>query len=270
MRIKLLAGGIGFFSAGIGVGGGAILVPALIHLHRYDFRRASSLSLATIAPISLVGGITHTLLLDERFPLLQLVAFIAAGAVGVLLGGASLRHVPTRWLTTAFSLFLCIVGLKMLTGWHLAALSLHAMDGYLPSPPILSLILFGVAVGATSSLLGVGCGLVIVPFCVYALGFNMHVAIPFSLVTMFFLTSAGAMERYRKGVLDLPTATSMIPAALAGAVAGAALSSQLPEAALRLAFGAFLLFMGSQGIAREAARLLPTPSKRLQHADRCD
>ena len=256
MRLGLLAGGVAVFSAGIGIGGGAILVPALVHLGRYDFRRASSLSLATIAPISFVGAITHVMLLDGNIPWGMLSIFLVAGALGVTIGSMLLERVPTSGITIAFAAFLLVVGIKMTTGWHLAGVSLHAMEESLTPHPFLAVTVFGIAVGITSSLLGVGCGLVIVPFCVYGLGLDIHVAITFSLVTMFFLTSTGAIGRYRKGLLDVPTASRMIPASLVGAVLGAAVSSQLPDVLLRQAFGAFLLVLGTKHLIEDTSRIL--------------
>lgn len=266
-RIRLLAGTVGLFSAGIGVGGGAILVPALVHLERSDFRRASSLSLATIAPISLVGALTHGLLLGQSLPLGKLVAFIAAGAVGVMIGSRLAKHLPTRGFTLAFAGFLLLVGLKMTAGWNVAGLSMHAMEQSLTQNSHVALGTFGVAVGMTSSLLGVGCGLVIVPFCVYGLGFGIHVAIVFSLVTMFFLTSAGAIARYRKGLLDTPVASKMIPAALIGAVIGASLTAHLPDMLLRQVFGAFLLVLGVKYVIEDIARGLSGRLERFRHAE---
>ncbi len=267
MRLGILAGGVGLFSAGIGVGGGALLVPGLIRFGPYDFRRASSLSLATIAPISFVGGITHIAFLGEGFPLAQLVSFIAAGAVGVLLGGSMLRRLPTQGLTAAFALFLVFVGLKMLTGWNFASVAIHGIDGCRALHPIASLTLFGGAVGAISALLGVGCGLIIVPFCVYVLGFGMQPAITFSLAAMFFLTSAGAIGRYRKGLLEVTAAKEMMPMALVGAVVGATISSQLPDALLRQAFGAFLLLVGAKHVVQELMQVVAPPAKEALQPD---
>ena len=250
-RLGLLAGLVGFFSAGIGVGGGAILVPGLIGIGRYDFRRASSLSLATIAPISFVGGLTHIILLEDFFPLRTFAVFLSAGALGIIIGSATMRRIPTRGLTSAFALFLLVVGFKMVTGWHLAAVSLEMMQEYLSMNSNVVMVVFGIIVGIASSMLGVGCGLLIVPFCVLGLGYPMRVAIPFSLVAMFFLTLAGATARFRKGMLDVQAAGWMIPTAFMGAVLGATISSLLPDAALRSAFGMFLLALGIKRATEE-------------------
>ncbi len=265
-RLGLLAAGVGFFSAGIGIGGGAILVPALVHLGKFDFRKASSLSLATIAPISLIGAATHAMLLKEHLPVGILAAFLVAGAIGVLLGSLLVKRLPTPGFTIAFALFLLVVGLKMTTGWQLAGMSIKAMGAGLNAHAYLAVAGFGVAVGITSSLLGVGCGLIIVPFCVYALGLNIHVAITFSLIAMFFLTSGGAWGRHREGLLDGAAASKMIPAALVGAVLGAIVSSQLPELVLRQAFGIFLLVLGTKNLIEEIARVVTERTGGLRYA----
>jgi len=267
MRLRLLAGVVAVFSAGIGIGGGAILVPALIRIGKFDFRRASGLSLATIAPISLVGAVTHVTFLDGVFPIRILAAFIAAGAVGVAAGNLMLERVPTPAFSFVFAAFLVVVGFKMATGWHLVGISLHAIEGTLACYPCLAIACFGVIVGLTSSLLGVGCGLVIVPFCVYGLSFDIHVAIAFSLAAMFFLTSAGTLGRMAKGTFDLPTASIMIPASLVGAALGASLSSQLPDALLRQAFGVFLLLLGTRQLVENVSHVLAKRTEHLCHAN---
>ncbi|HDH98710.1 MAG TPA: hypothetical protein ENF70_06235 [Deltaproteobacteria bacterium] len=53
---------VALFGAGIGIGGGALLVPILISVFKFDFKKAASTSLATIIPISFIGSISHFVL----------------------------------------------------------------------------------------------------------------------------------------------------------------------------------------------------------------
>ena len=70
--MKLVLSGflVALLSAGIGIGGGAMLVPILMAVFGFDFRSAANTSLATIAPISFVGSIGHLAYLP-RMPDLQ-------------------------------------------------------------------------------------------------------------------------------------------------------------------------------------------------------
>ena len=56
---------VALFSAGIGIGGGTLLVSVLMSVFGFDFKKAASTSLATIIPISLVGSVSHFVLLPE-------------------------------------------------------------------------------------------------------------------------------------------------------------------------------------------------------------
>jgi uncharacterized membrane protein YfcA len=47
LRLVSLGFVVALFSAGIGIGGGALLVPMLISVFKFDFKKAASTSLAT-------------------------------------------------------------------------------------------------------------------------------------------------------------------------------------------------------------------------------
>ena len=104
----------GLLSGLLGVGGGILLVPALVLLVGFGQHRVQATSLAAILPIAIVGAFV--------FGRAGSVDFLAAAvlAVGSLLGvqlGARVMHrlSPER-LSLIFAIFLIVVAVSMLVG----------------------------------------------------------------------------------------------------------------------------------------------------------
>ena len=73
----------GLFSALFGVGGGIVIVPMLLLLHRFTTRVAMATSLVSIAFVAIVGSITYALHGEVKPGAAALVGIPAAfGAVG--------------------------------------------------------------------------------------------------------------------------------------------------------------------------------------------
>ena len=98
----------------------------------------------------------------------------------------------------------------------------------------------GLLIGMIAVLLGIGCGLLIVPFYVIVMGVDIHEAIALSLTTMFFLSLSATMIHKKLNALDIVSMGSLFVPALAGAVVGVMISSHLPAPILKQLFGVFL------------------------------
>ena len=66
-----------------------------------------------------------------------------------------------------------------------------------------ALVAFGVVTGATSGLLGVGGGTLMVPFLTLAAGFSQHAAEATSLLVVFPTAIVGSIVLHRRGIGDL-------------------------------------------------------------------
>lgn len=102
---------IGVLTGILGVGGGFLLVPALIYLGIGHFPTAVAHSLVLIVVNALAGAITH--LGDTAFSLPMALSFSAVAAVGSALGGMLLRRLPAPRLQRYFSLLLILLGALM-------------------------------------------------------------------------------------------------------------------------------------------------------------
>jgi hypothetical protein len=111
-----------------------------------------------------------------------------------------------------------------------------------------ALLLALVAVGATSGvlagLLGVGGGVLLVPFLVLAVGMTQHEAEATSLLVVLPTAIVASLTLWRKGVGDLPAALGMGVVGAVGAAAGALVALSLPGGALRAVFAVFLGLVG--------------------------
>lgn len=102
------------------------------------------------------------------------------------------------------------------------------------------LVAIGLAAGFFSALLGVGGGIVVVPFLILALGYQERSAMATSLAAVGMIALVGAVSYSFHGDVEPgPAALIGLPAAV-GAVAGAALQQRLASRTLSFAFAAVL------------------------------
>jgi uncharacterized protein len=107
-----------------------------------------------------------------------------------------------------------------------------------------ALVAFGVVVGVTSGLLGVGGGTLVVPFLTLAVGLSQHEAEATSLVVILPTAVAGSLALRRRGVGDLGLALRFGGFGAAGSVLGALLALALPASTLRIVFAVFVGLVG--------------------------
>jgi uncharacterized membrane protein YfcA len=109
---------------------------------------------------------------------------------------------------------------------------------------IAALIAVGAAAGVLAGLLGVGGGILLVPFLVLAVGMTQHEAEATSLLVILPTALAASIALRRRGVGDLPVALLIGLVGAVGAVAGALLALSLPADALRTVFAVLLAIAG--------------------------
>ena len=85
----------------LGVGGGFLLMPALVKFARLPLRVATGTSLAVIACNSAAGFVSH--LGETPAPWLLAAVFSLIAAAGVLVGGKVASKLPEKTLRTAFA-----------------------------------------------------------------------------------------------------------------------------------------------------------------------
>ncbi len=250
VKLGLLGFFVALFSAGIGIGGGTLLTSILMSLFKFDFKKAASTSLATIMPIVFIGAVSHFIYYPEIPELRYYFIFIPACVLGTILGGKIIRKNRNRLLKLAFSFFLLIISLNMLKVFDFPFLIYSGLR-LIFSNEMLLVIPIGIIIGFIAMLLGIGCGLLIVPFYVIIMKFDIREAIMLSLTTMFFLSLSATIIHNKLKSLDIAPLKSLFIPTLAGAVIGVTISNCLPAYILKKLFGIFLFIIACKYIIYE-------------------
>ena len=108
---------------------------------------------------------------------------------------------------------------------------------------IFSLALFLAAIGAglLGALVGVGGGIMIVPLLTLAFGFNIHIAIGASIVSVIATSSGAAAAYVRDHLTNIRVGMFLELATTGGAVTGAVVAGLVNSQVLFLLFGGILL-----------------------------
>ncbi|MCG8410861.1 MAG: sulfite exporter TauE/SafE family protein [Bacteroidales bacterium] len=108
--IGFLAGIVG---GSLGLGGGIIIVPALVFIMGLSQHNAQGTSLAVLLfPIGILAVINYTKngYVNFRFALVLIIAFV----LGSYLGSIISIHLPEKILRKIFGIFMLIISLKMI------------------------------------------------------------------------------------------------------------------------------------------------------------
>ena len=115
MIIGLLALGLvaGFASSMVGIGGGIIIVPALVFLFGMDQKMAQGTSLFMLSlPVALAGALSYYRSgnADWRAALMLAAAFV----IGGFLGGRLANSLDTAVIKKIFAVFMIVMAVKYL------------------------------------------------------------------------------------------------------------------------------------------------------------
>ncbi len=186
-RAAVVGAGAGILSGLFGVGGGIVLVPALLLFVKLAGRNAAATSLASVIPIAVSGLAGYAVAGEVDW---ALGAIITVGAIaGSRLGTALLTRLPERTLLFAFAGLLVLVAVRMFMADPSAV-----GRGPLDIGMALGALALGLFTGVLSGLFGVGGGFIIVPAMVLlfaetatlAKGSSLLVILPTALFGTWF------------------------------------------------------------------------------------
>lgn len=111
----LIGLGAGILSGLIGIGGGVIVVPALVYIFKMPQHYAQGTTLAMLVPpIGILAAYTYY---RQGYVNLKFAAFIALGFfLGGLLGAKLAVHLPNEVLKRIFGFAMLLIALKMIWG----------------------------------------------------------------------------------------------------------------------------------------------------------
>ena len=252
----VIAGAFAGVSAGLfGVGGGMIIVPALVWIFTaYHFspevvtHLAIGTSLATIVVTSISSLTAHNKRGGVRWEVWRKMAL--GLVIGSLVGAGIADMIDGKVLQAIIGVGALLVALKMLF------LSNKEQLGK-PLPSAGVQFGAGTGIGLASSIFGIGGGSLTVPFLNWA-GLPMKQSVGTSAACGLPIAVAGAIgfAWFGQDVVNLPEGTigfvhitgflCISVASFAMAKVGAKLAHVLPALTLKRAFGVLLLFAGGQ------------------------
>ncbi|MHB8848524.1 MAG: sulfite exporter TauE/SafE family protein [Burkholderiales bacterium] len=249
--------GAGLLGGMLGVGGGIVIVPALLWIFRQQGVQTEVL--AHLAIGTSLAAIVFTSLSAIRAQQKRgaidwdvVRRLVPASVIGALLGGYGAGFIAAGTLKTIFSVFLFVVAIQLLANWRPAPhWSLPGAKGLWGA---------GLSMGALSAMMGIGGGTIAVPF-LHACNIDMKRAIAIASTLGFPIAVFGAsgfilsgwhhanLPPWSLGYVDMTVlfavgATSMLVAPL-----GVRLAHHLPVPKLKRIFGIMLLMVALKMLA---------------------
>jgi uncharacterized protein len=121
-EIALLLGiglAAGILAGLLGIGGGVLMVPAMVLLAGFDQHVAQGTSLLVIIPAAAAGSITHYR--HSRLTLRDAGLLAAGGVIGALIGSFTALSLDEGLLQRLFAVLILVVAGRMLLGARPAA-----------------------------------------------------------------------------------------------------------------------------------------------------
>lgn len=157
----------GLLSGLLGIGGGVVVVPALLvifHLMGLDPSRLMHYAVGTSLGVMVINSLSATgFHIKHEKPNLSLLKKIIPCVVIGVIGGTLLAHfLSTAWLKRLFAILLLFISYKMISGKRNEQGDVQEND-----LPFSNAGILGSIVGFCSGLLGIGGGVITVPFLLH-------------------------------------------------------------------------------------------------------
>ncbi|WP_235866347.1 sulfite exporter TauE/SafE family protein [Serinibacter arcticus] len=236
ITLVLVGLGAGFLSGLFGVGGGTVIVPALVAFAAFNRKLASGTSLAAIVPTSIAGVITYGIGGHVHWPTAGILAI--GTVVGAQIGTWLLAKLSTQFLRWAFVVFLVVVAVQLL-------LTVPVRDGDvdLSWGLAVGLVAVGLVTGVLSGLLGVGGGIIVVPAMILLFGYSDLLAKGTSLLMMIPTALSGTIGNWRRKNVDLRAGLVIGVSACLTVTLGSLTAGVISPQLANILFVAFLAFL---------------------------
>lgn len=247
----------GLFGAMLGLGGGIILVPALIQILRLDHRIAVAASLVSVIATSSAGAVAYV---RDRHADIRLGMFLETSTtLGAILGAVIARYLSGAVVAGLFAVLLVYAAYAIVR--PPAATSPPPTE--LDDPQALTGSFYdrvqkkqveyrvirlkeglgvGFFAGSISAILGVGGGLVLVPAMTLRMGVPLRAAVATSNFMIGVTAVATAIPYYAAGLVHPYYAAPCALGVLLGAQGGARVAQRTRSRYLRAAFSVVLLY----------------------------
>lgn len=244
----------GILAGMFGIGGGVIIVPALIFIGGFTIASASGTSLAALLlPVAILAVLYYYRkgYLDVKTASLMAFGLFA----GSYFGAKAALMLPGPLLKQFYGIFLLYPAYRFIEPVELwKQYRAKKIGEKYEKPdrgnddikrihflPTIGLALFA---GVLSGMFGIGGGLVLVPMMVSIMKFPTKTAIGTSLAALMLPVGLpGVIVYHNAGMLDLPAASLIAAGIVAGSAFGSKITLSMSGALVKRVYGFFLLVM---------------------------
>lgn len=255
----------GILGALIGLGGGVILVPALLFMGT-SFAFFPELSPQKIVGLSVIMMIFTGLSSTLAYMKVRTVdyksgfIFFAGSAPGTIVGAFINKNLDLPSFNLYFGILLVFLSLLLLLRDRLKAVRWFVDNGrkttfidkenkeYIYGYPIWFALFLTFFVGVASGLFGIGGGSIIVPAMILLFLFPPHVAVGTSMLMVFLSALVNSVTHISLGNVPWIYTLAVVPGAYIGAKVGAALNKRLNSEVLVTILRIVLLVLGLRSI----------------------
>ena len=231
----------------LGIGGGVVLVPALVYLLHYDQHLAQGTSLFILLPPIGLGALREYWKngqVDLRAGIYCAVGFLLGGYIG----GRIAVPMPSDQLRGIFGGFMIFSAVLLWRKPHDKSSSTSEEKAPALSLSVaraVGIFLAAAFSGVAAGMVGIGGGTVLVPLLALLFGFSQHRAQGTSLVALIPPTGLLAFLTYAKaGYVNWQTGLLLIPGVFIGGILGGHLARRLNPRRMRQVFAALLFLLG--------------------------
>lgn len=249
----LLVGAIaGLLSGLLGIGGGIVIVPALIAMLSMERKFAHGTSLAATLPVAAASLATYAFNDNVDW---AIGACLAAGAVcGAIVGTHMLQIIPKTPLTIIFIVTVLATAVRLLVSSDTMGRDDLTVVG------AISLLVIGFVTGTLSGLLGIGGGVIMVPAMIVFFGMPPVIAKGTSVAVIVPSSLMGTVRNRSKRNVDLKVAAAVGVAGVVTAVIGSSIADSIDATVSNVLFAVLLVVVASLQIRGLVAGRHATPA----------
>jgi len=238
---------IAFVFSMFGQGGGSVYSPLLILLgYTVLISTSTSLVLNLITSVSAGYVFYRNKMIDFKASFM----FVPGIVVGAFAGGALSKFVNTSVLLWLFVFFLLVLGARMVYGYWEKGKDEETHPTNLSTAMYVIIVIFSLVVGIISGLLGVGGGILIVPFMTYVLKYPTKSAAGSSHLIISFSALAGIIGHATSHRLDYPLIAATGIVVLIGGNLGARFSLKVKPRMIKAGLGLIMWALSAQILAK--------------------
>jgi uncharacterized membrane protein YfcA len=245
---------IAFFFSMFGQGGGSIYTPVL-YLFGYAVLVSVSTSLVLTFLTSTSAG--YVFYRNKMIDLKRAFLFVPGIIVGSLTGSIldNLKIVSTTFLLWLFVAFLLVAGVRMIYSFREKGKAEGACPTSFSKPMYALIIGVSFLIGLLSSMLGIGGGIIIVPFMVYICKYPSRWAAGASHLIVMFSALFGVIGHSAFGNLNVPLILSGGAAVLLGGQLGGRIGVRMKSSMMKVGIGVIMWVLAAQVILKQLGYL---------------